>query len=119
MDSGPPTQPYTPLIKDRDIRVIHLLPDHSSDDLACEVQHVSLDANPSYECLSYRWGHEDSGSIMLGENANLALNENLLDALHFLRQSDTTRVLWADQICINQADELEKTKQVGLMGKIY
>ncbi len=119
MDAGPPIQPYTALTRDRDIRVIHLIPGHSSDDLACEVQHVSLDANPLYECLSYRWGHEDSGSIMLGENASLALNQNLLDALHFLRQSDTTRVLWADQICINQADELEKTKQVGLMGEIY
>ena len=119
MDPGPPTQPYTPLIRDRDIRVIHLLPGGSSDDLACKVHHVSLDADPPYECLSYRWGHEDSGSIMLGENANLALNQNLLDALHFLRQSDTTRVLWADQICINQADDLEKTKQVGLMAEIY
>ena len=119
MDAGPPTQPYAPLTRDRDIRVIHLLPGGPSDDLACAVQHVSLDANPSYECLSYRWGHEHSGSIMLGENVNLGLNQNLLDALHFLRQSDITRVLWADQICINQADDLEKTKQVGLMGEIY
>ena len=119
MDPGPPTQPYTPLTGSRDIRVIHLLPRGSSDDLACKVHHVSLDADPSYECLSYRWGHEDSGSIILGENAKLALNQNLLDALHFLRQSDSTRVLWADQICINQADDLEKTKQVGLMGEIY
>ena len=119
MDIGPPTPPYTPLIRDRDIRVIHLLPGRSSDDLACEVHHVSLDADISYECLSYRWGHEHSGSIKLGANASLALNQNLLDALHHLRLSDTTRVLWAAQICINQADDLEKTKQVGLMGEIY
>ena len=119
MDAGPPIQPYTPLTRDRDMRVIHLLPGGPSDDLACEVHHVSLDADISYECLSYRWGHEVSGSIRLGENTNLALNQNLLDALHHLRLSDTMRVLWADQICINQADDLEKTKQVGLMGEIY
>lgn len=119
MDARPTPQPYTSLTRDRDIRVIHLLPGGSSEDLACEVHHVSLDADISYECLSYRWGHEDSGSIKLREDASLALNQNLLDALHFLRQSDTRRVLWADQICINQADDLEKTKQVGLMGEIY
>ena len=119
MDTGPPTPPYTPLAGDRDIRVIHLLPGGSSDDIACDVHHVSLDADISYECLSYRWGQEKSGSIKLGENASLALNQNLLDALHHLRLSDTMRVLWADQICINQADDLEKTKQVGLMGEIY
>ena len=119
MDIGPSTPPYTPLTRDRDIRVIHLLPGRSSDDLACEVHHFSLDADITYECLSYRWGHEHSGSIKLGANASLALNQNLLDALHHLRLSDTMRVLWADQICINQADDLEKTKQVGLMGEIY
>ena len=119
MEAGPRKQPYTPLNTDRGIRVIHLLPGGSSDDLACEVHHVLLDADIAYECLSYRWGHEDSGSIKLGENASLALNQNLLDALQHLRLSDTMRVLWADQICINQADDLEKTKQVGLMGEIY
>lgn len=119
MDAGTPTQPYAPLTRNRDIRVIYLLPGASSDDLACKVEHVSLDADISYECLSYRWGKEKWGSIKLGENASLALNQNLLDALRHLRLSDTMRVLWADQICINQADDLEKTKQVGLMGEIY
>ena len=119
MDAGPPAQPYIRLTKDRDIRVLYLLPGGLSDDLACEVHQVSLDSDVSYECLSYRWGHEESGSIKLGEDASLALNPNLLNALHHLRLSDTMRVLWADQICINQADNLEKTKQVGLMGEIY
>ena len=119
MDIGPPTPLYTPLTRDRDIRVIHLLPGSSSDDLACEVHHVSLDTDISYECLSYRWGDKDSGSIKLGGCARLALNQNLLDALHHLRLSHTMRVLWADQICINQADDLEKTKQVEYMGEVY
>ena len=118
MSSKNKLQIYAPLTTDREIRLVHLLPGDKADDLVCEVQHAGLDDIPSYECLSYRWGHDKAAAINLGGDARLELNENLINALRFLRQQDTTRVLWADQICINQVDNKEKMKQVELMGEI-
>jgi hypothetical protein len=50
----------------------------------------------------------------------LPLTSNLNDALHDLEYTCglTSRVLWIDQICINQEGE-EKNHQVALMGQIY
>jgi len=36
-----------------------------------------------------------------------------------LRLRDEPRLLWIDAVCINQTDNVEKTKQVMLMRKIY
>lgn len=30
-----------------------------------------------------------------------------------------SRLLWADAVCINQADDAERGSQVGMMGRIY
>ena len=44
---------------------------------------------------------------------------NLASALRRLRLSDVEEILWADAVYINQADNVEKGKQVVLMPKIY
>jgi hypothetical protein len=36
-----------------------------------------------------------------------------------LRLRDEPRLLWIDAVCINQTDNVEKTKQATLMRKIY
>jgi len=39
------------------IRLLHLLPAiHHTDDVCCELYHVSLRDKPVYEALSYAWG---------------------------------------------------------------
>lgn len=119
MSSKNELQIYAPLTTDHEIRLVHLLPGDEADNLVCEIKHVCLHDTLDYECLSYRWGHDKADAIIIGRDACLELNENLLNALRFLRQPDTARVLWADQICINQGDNEEKTKQVELMGEIY
>ena len=44
---------------------------------------------------------------------------SLYSVLRHLRSSDAPRVMWIDQICINQNDDLEKGSQVGKMRDIY
>jgi hypothetical protein len=44
---------------------------------------------------------------------------NLADALQTLRHSTFVRILWADALCINQTDVIERAEQVKLMGLIY
>lgn len=93
MSSKNELQIYAPLTTDHEIRLVHLLPGDEADNLVCEIKHVCLHDTFDYECLSYRWGDDKADAIILGGDACLELNENLLNALRFLRQPDTARVL--------------------------
>lgn len=74
--------------------------------------------NP-YEALSYVWGDSAHHQSMILNNQHFDINQNLYAALHHLRSRTANRTLWIDAICINQADESERDRQVSLMGDIY
>ncbi|KAK1978874.1 heterokaryon incompatibility protein-domain-containing protein [Colletotrichum cereale] len=79
----------------------------------------SLDDVPSYLCLSYVWGDPER---FIGVNCNgqmISVTQNLFHALQtcFNRHPDSW--LWADGICVNQEDIVERSQQVLLMGSIY
>jgi hypothetical protein len=80
---------------------------------------VSLDDNPDYETLSYVWGDSrHTKSITVGGEIFNA-TDNLFDFLGCLRQPTAVRFLWADAICIDQINDDEKGRQIGLMTRIY
>jgi hypothetical protein len=47
------------------------------------------------------------------------ITQSLAIALSSLRTEDTDLILWADALCINQQDPVERTVQVQLMRQIY
>jgi hypothetical protein len=49
----------------------------------------------------------------------LKVGKNLFGAFLGFRNRWTKRVLWADAICINQADIPEKNRQVAMMDRVY
>jgi hypothetical protein len=94
-------------------------------DLRCSVRTINLDDDLKYTALSYTWGSQDrsaqlivdTGGVNQGESA-IDITESLETALLQLRES-TKITLWIDQLCINQDDVYEKSKQVPLMKIIY
>lgn len=54
-----------------------------------------------------------------GDGRPVQITVNLADALRTLRHLTLVRVLWADALCINQDDVIEREDQVKLMGLIY
>lgn len=114
-------------------RLLHLLPGAFADDIDVELESVSICENghdpPKYEALSYVWGpllaHEpkirvkNKGNPVNAPARYLTVRENLRCALQHLRSETTVRTLWIDAICINQEDEVEKSRQVAHMGSIY
>ncbi|KAK5745532.1 hypothetical protein LTR17_001403 [Elasticomyces elasticus] len=73
-----------------------------------------------YEAISYVWGAPIYlHSIGLNGHGVLRITESLHDALQRLRRPDSTRTLWADAICINQADMNERSAQVSMMDRVY
>ena len=111
---------YEPLQLPTHIRLVELLPSpNKEEDISCRVLIVDLEKSPVYEAISYVWGHEADKADILCDGGALQVPRNLVGALRRFRSSTDTRLLWADSICINQADILEKNRQVRIMGRIY
>ncbi|KAI0873609.1 heterokaryon incompatibility protein-domain-containing protein [Hypoxylon argillaceum] len=103
-----------------DIRLIHLLPGALTDELRCTLASADLSASPQYEALSYVWGKPVfDATIVCIENVPFKITSSLHRALVRLRAVEECRVLWVDQICINQASIPDRTAQVSRMTRIY
>jgi hypothetical protein len=106
----------------REIRLLSICP--SSDPkqkLECYITPYDLDSAPPYEAVSYVWGTLSvftNISIIVNGEA-VTIGSNPASALTRLRQADTPRIVWTDALCINQADNEEKSRQVPLMGSMY
>ncbi|KAI0592860.1 heterokaryon incompatibility protein-domain-containing protein [Biscogniauxia sp. FL1348] len=79
---------------------------------------------PPFEALSYTWGSPKSLKAIFIKSpgkplAKLRVTKNLAVALSHLRDSENSRALWIDAICINQKDLAERNAQVPRMRLIY
>ncbi|KAK0292106.1 hypothetical protein LTR91_000100 [Friedmanniomyces endolithicus] len=89
---------------------------------------------PGFLALSYRWGDENIigtmqlRNIFVDDTTDIAedyetkeLPQSTLDMLVELHKTErlTGRWFWIDVLCLNQADILEKSAQVRLMGSIF
>ncbi|KAM0553088.1 hypothetical protein ACHAPJ_007636 [Fusarium lateritium] len=105
--------------RQRQIRILHLLPGQSSDPVRCELHTVSLSSNPVYQALSYSWGDPHDCRAIEVDSKETDITSNLYNALRQLRLDDNERHIWVDALCINQADDTEKSHQISLMRDIY
>jgi hypothetical protein len=118
-----PDDLYAPLeITLPTIRLLHLQPGTWEDDIDTEIRECSLlQARDQYVAISYTWGRVDVDQPVLirCNGRSVFVSINLFSVLRRLRQSDRSVLIWADRLCINQADDAERTQQVGLMAQIY
>lgn len=109
---------------DRAIRLLKVKPAiFRADPVDCELVEFKIDETPAFGALSYCWSTTPPNRPMLCNGAVFTATPSLERALKRLRAGfrpgDREEYLWADAICINQADEDEKSMQIQLMGKIY
>ncbi len=65
------------------------------------------------------WGDPNITNEITLDSSSFAITTNLEAALRRMRLHDRSRILWAEAICINQQNIMERGCQVGLMGRIY
>ncbi|KAF4449597.1 hypothetical protein F53441_7164 [Fusarium austroafricanum] len=117
---------YTPLDRSRqEIRLIEII---SIEPIICHLITVSLDDNPTFSAISYLWGDAENTERVIVNGIEQAITPSLANALEYVphhwkrefpqREPSSCR-LWADALCINQNDDLEKGHQVQLMKSIY
>ncbi|KAH7371247.1 heterokaryon incompatibility protein-domain-containing protein, partial [Pyrenochaeta sp. MPI-SDFR-AT-0127] len=117
-DSSGKTSSYDRISEDT-IRLLLLHPGSGTEELQYELITATFDDMPHYEALSYTWNGNSNWKHIQDAAQSCHLSMNLCASLFALRKPDNNRVLWIDQICINQNDYRERGQQVQLMSKIY
>lgn len=105
----------------RTIRLVELLPGRRSDIVECTLHEGTLSTDRAYKALSYAWDDRKATSkvFIICNKKKLEVALNLYHALRRLRHFSSAVILWVDALCINQADDAERTHQVGMMREIY
>ena len=97
-----------------------LTPGLATEQTSCRLVYKRLDEEDlEYNALSYVWGDASDLTTMLCDGLLFHITRNLHDALSQIRLNRHEILLWVDAVCINQANEVEKTAQVRLMTRIY
>lgn len=122
MDTASSLHSYIPLSGPNHIRLIRLEPSlHVEGPLRFSfITGDLLDFQDQYEAVSYTWGeplliyplHDDDGKHVM-------VTANLDQALRRLRLPVASRSLWADAVCIDQQNDVEKAQQIPLMTQIF
>lgn len=80
---------------------------------------MPLNSDPSYETLSYVWGDQSHTRQITCDGSPRTITESLFLALSRLRLRDKPRTVWIDQLCIDQTNHVEESRQVSVMRDIY
>jgi hypothetical protein len=116
---------YTRLTEPDSFRLILLQP---SRHLTAPLQLAILTATLSqyednivdhYVALSFVWGNQKDTRTINVDSKQLEITASLDSALRHIRDANCSMKIWADGICINQTDTVEKNIQVREMGSIY
>lgn len=106
-------------LKDGEIRVINLHKGSPNDPIVCTLFTKPLSSPGHYDALSYVWGSWNNPDRISLNEKSFYITRNLADALKRLRRFNSDRLVWADALSINQADNTERGKQVRQMHKVY
>lgn len=104
-----------------EIRVLELSAGSGNDEIRCSFRYSSL-RSPCllrYETVSYAWGNAHERAPIKVDDFCMSVPASSVQVLRRVRNRHTTRLVWIDAICINQADNEERGQQVALMGEIY
>lgn len=110
---------YQTLSGSSQIRVVSILPGKPDTAINLELEHVDLDSDPKYECLSYAWGIDDRDQTIILNGSAFSVSSTLYTALEHLRHETHECKIWIDAISINQSNLAERSSQVAVMRRIY
>jgi hypothetical protein len=119
-DGDEPSQmQYTPICQ-AEIRLLTLLRGRHSR-IQCRLDTHSQNLAPAFDAISYCWGESTVTTPIICNGKTLLIRLNLCHALKHIMNGTAKpiRPIWADAVCLNQSDNVEKAQQVPRMGNIY
>ena len=76
---------YSPLLGQRDIRLLEVLPGEDESTIVTSMVTVSLDSKPTYAALSYVWGDATQASMIECNGKSISITTSLAEALRAFR----------------------------------
>lgn len=116
------TYTYRPLETPTTIRILRLSAGDGDEPLKGQIIHTDLNNDRvlvPFEAISYVWGRPELTHSLSTPDGTIKITPSLAGALKQIRDTSSHRDLWADAVCINQKDPLERGHQVKIMGRIY
>ncbi|CAK7213087.1 hypothetical protein SBRCBS47491_001683 [Sporothrix bragantina] len=114
---------YTSIKNEEEIRLLELYPGSGDDEIRVELYSAPIDRLPPFEAISYCWGDATQSQTILCNDTPLVITTSLYGALKRFRPEPgpdaKSRTIWADAICIQQTDLVEKACQVMHMPQVY
>lgn len=123
------------LLKGAEIRLLRVALGAWDDQVSCTKHYVDLDERPEYIALSYTWGDPNDQVDILLDGRRHRATRNLFTALRRFRKlcaegrahdgftfsssAGETTYIWVDALCINQADDREKEREIPRMRDVY
>ncbi|KAJ9413297.1 heterokaryon incompatibility protein-domain-containing protein [Fusarium oxysporum] len=111
-------QSDSPLPAGKWTRILTLDPGARDDPIECSL-HVAKFDTEAYDAISYVWGNAAERRSIQCQGHQVDITTNLFEALRQTRHPREPRRIWADALCINQSDLVEKSFHVNMMGDIY
>ncbi|PMD18102.1 HET-domain-containing protein [Hyaloscypha hepaticicola] len=109
---------YEALANPRSFRLLTLEPGYEIDHIKCEITVLAMAEAPQYEALSYVWGSSERTHTITCNYMPLKVTASL-DTVLRVRKPSGSRIIWIDQICIDQDNIPERSEQVQAMRDIY
>ncbi|KAF4435834.1 hypothetical protein F53441_13411 [Fusarium austroafricanum] len=109
-----------------EIRLLEVIADNGK--ILCKLHTVTFSDELHFAALSYVWGTGADRVNIEIDGIQTPVSKSLADALKHVQKywqyefpdRDQSKFrIWVDAVCINQADEVERTEQVKLMRAIY
>ena len=111
---------YERRVEEGQIRILTVQPGSHLDPVSCIMRETTVKDAPKYDAISYCWIHSpELMSITVNGFDDFKVPVHLRACLRRIRHKRDETNIWIDAICINQADEFEKSEQVRQMPKIY
>jgi hypothetical protein len=114
------THIYASLSSVNSIRLLRLHSCSCDEPISCSLVVVDDYAvAPEYYALSYCWGDANDKAELILNGTSFSVTKSLYAALDRLLEITELPLVWADAICINQDNYLERNQQVSIMRQIY
>jgi hypothetical protein len=98
------------------ICILELLPGEDGSPIKCTTRVAALSKAGPYEAVSYVWGKGPQSRSVLVDGEDVDVTETLHATLRRFRNPAASRSIWVDQLCIDQSNSKEETRQVNMMG---
>lgn len=129
---------YRPL-EGSEIRLLRVAAGEWDDQLSCTLHYEPLNKEVEYVALSYTWGDPTNQVCILVDGQPHCVTRSLFTALRRFRQlcaeersfsngdgdftfhfyREGSMYIWADALCINQKDNIEKMTEIPRMREVY